>query len=199
MTLGTGAVGYVPPLISRHRCLCTSILAPFWEAEADSWYLLYRLNLTVATRIHILEPQWNPSVEKQAIGRVLRLGQDKQVTIIRYIMNGTVEKVTRRENLITNWITNSAVVHRVSTTEKGPARDGRLGAARRWRWGAAEAEATLSSYPTDFGFSVEACLAYTLDRNFDRLCWGTDLYAALFREIYRGVGNIQFRAGGENF
>jgi hypothetical protein len=36
MTLGTGAVGYVPPLISRHRCLCTSILAPFWEAEADS-------------------------------------------------------------------------------------------------------------------------------------------------------------------
>jgi SWI/SNF-related matrix-associated actin-dependent regulator of chromatin subfamily A3 len=59
--------------------------------------MLYRLNLTVATRVHIQEPQWNPSVEKQAIGRVLRLGQNNQITIIRYIMNGTVEEVTRRE------------------------------------------------------------------------------------------------------
>lgn len=50
------------------------------------------LNLTIANRIHILEPQWNPSIEKQAIGRILRLGQEKQITIIRYIMNGTVEE-----------------------------------------------------------------------------------------------------------
>ncbi|KAE9373912.1 hypothetical protein N431DRAFT_466160 [Stipitochalara longipes BDJ] len=35
-------------------------------------------NLSVASRVHILEPQWNPSVEDQAIGRVLRLGQDKK-------------------------------------------------------------------------------------------------------------------------
>ncbi|KAG9229783.1 hypothetical protein BJ875DRAFT_507726 [Amylocarpus encephaloides] len=28
-----------------------------------------------------------------AIGRILRLGQEKQVTIIHYIMNGTVEKL----------------------------------------------------------------------------------------------------------
>ncbi|KAJ6104356.1 helicase [Penicillium sp. IBT 18751x] len=32
------------------------------------------LNLTSATRVHILEPQWNPMVEQQAIGRALRLG-----------------------------------------------------------------------------------------------------------------------------
>lgn len=36
------------------------------------------LNETQAANyIHILEPQWNPSVESQAIGRVVRLGQPK--------------------------------------------------------------------------------------------------------------------------
>ncbi|PSN69483.1 hypothetical protein BS50DRAFT_550345 [Corynespora cassiicola Philippines] len=50
------------------------------------------LNLTVASRIHILEPQWNPSIEKQAIGRAMRLGQDKKVTVLRYITQETVEQ-----------------------------------------------------------------------------------------------------------
>jgi len=35
------------------------------------------INLTIANRIYILEPQWNPSTEKQVIGRALRLGQRK--------------------------------------------------------------------------------------------------------------------------
>lgn len=49
-------------------------------------------SLSVASRLHILEPQWNPSVESQAVGRVLRLGQKRTVTIIRYIVNNTVEQ-----------------------------------------------------------------------------------------------------------
>ncbi|KAF2467496.1 uncharacterized protein BDR25DRAFT_374811 [Lindgomyces ingoldianus] len=51
------------------------------------------LNLTVANRVHILEPQWNPFIEKQAIGRVMRLGQKKEVTIVRYVVENTVEQV----------------------------------------------------------------------------------------------------------
>ena len=51
-------------------------------------------NLSVASRVYILEPQWNPSVEDQAIGRVLRLGQDKQVCIIRYVTSGTIEEAS---------------------------------------------------------------------------------------------------------
>ncbi|KAI9147996.1 DNA repair protein RAD5B [Paramyrothecium foliicola] len=50
-------------------------------------------NLSVASQIHLLEPQWNPSVERQAIGRVLRLGQEKEVKILRYIMSGSIEEV----------------------------------------------------------------------------------------------------------
>ena len=52
-----------------------------------------RLNLAVASRIYLLEPQWNPSIESQAIGRALRLGQTDQVVIIRYVMMGSVEEV----------------------------------------------------------------------------------------------------------
>ena len=52
-----------------------------------------RLNLTTASRVHLLEPQWNPMVEIQAIGRVARLGQSKRVTIYGYIMSNTIEEV----------------------------------------------------------------------------------------------------------
>lgn len=47
----------------------------------------------MASRIHILEPQWNPYAEEQAIGRAFRLGQEKEVCVIRYIMKNTIEEV----------------------------------------------------------------------------------------------------------
>ncbi|QDS73384.1 hypothetical protein FKW77_007440 [Venturia effusa] len=49
------------------------------------------LNLAVATRIYILEPQWNPFIEMQAMARAQRLNQTKPVTAIRYIMEDTIE------------------------------------------------------------------------------------------------------------
>lgn len=51
------------------------------------------LNLTVASVVHIVEPQWNPSVEEQAVARALRMGQTKEVKIFRYVMKSTVEEV----------------------------------------------------------------------------------------------------------
>ncbi|KAI1458191.1 SNF2 family N-terminal domain-containing protein [Annulohypoxylon moriforme] len=48
--------------------------------------------LSIASQLHLLEPQWNPSVESQAIGRVIRLDQKKQVTIIRYVTTSTIEE-----------------------------------------------------------------------------------------------------------
>ncbi|KAI1205005.1 SNF2 family N-terminal domain-containing protein [Annulohypoxylon truncatum] len=50
------------------------------------------LNLAIASHIYLLEPQWNPSIESQAIGRALRLGQTAEVVITRYIMIGTIEE-----------------------------------------------------------------------------------------------------------
>ncbi|KAK6839362.1 hypothetical protein PG987_005228 [Apiospora arundinis] len=51
------------------------------------------LTLTVADQVHIVEPQWNPSVEEQAIGRALRIGQQRNVTVYKYIAKRTVEEV----------------------------------------------------------------------------------------------------------
>lgn len=43
--------------------------------------------------VHIVEPQWNPTIEDQAIARVVRMGQTRPVTVYRYIMNESVEQV----------------------------------------------------------------------------------------------------------
>ena len=40
-----------------------------------------------------MEPQWNPMVEDQALDRVHRIGQTKEVTTIRYIVRNTIEEV----------------------------------------------------------------------------------------------------------
>jgi SNF2 family DNA or RNA helicase len=53
-----------------------------------------RLDLTAASRVHLLEPQWNPSLEDQALARVHRLGQTRPVTTIRYVMENSFEEVT---------------------------------------------------------------------------------------------------------
>lgn len=53
------------------------------------------LDLTIANRVYLVEPQWNPSVEKQAIGRTLRIGQKKRVTVTRYVTEDSVEELIR--------------------------------------------------------------------------------------------------------
>ncbi|KAJ4379321.1 hypothetical protein N0V86_005366, partial [Didymella sp. IMI 355093] len=50
------------------------------------------LNLAVANRVFIVEPQWNPSVENQAIARALRLGQRCAVLVTRYVVESSVEQ-----------------------------------------------------------------------------------------------------------
>jgi len=50
------------------------------------------LNLKVASRIYLLEPQWNPFLELQAMARAQRIGQTKKVVVTRYIMQGSIEE-----------------------------------------------------------------------------------------------------------
>ncbi|KAI1173551.1 SNF2 family N-terminal domain-containing protein [Nemania sp. FL0916] len=49
------------------------------------------LNLYAATRVILLDPFWNPSVEDQAIKRAHRLGQDRPVVAYRILVKDTVE------------------------------------------------------------------------------------------------------------
>ena len=93
MTVGTGAVGYdfsCPINSSRTRAFHGFT---FGNNPADL-LTLTSLNLTVASQVHIIEPQWNPSVEEQAVARAVRMGQKREVTIYRYILQNTVEQVS---------------------------------------------------------------------------------------------------------
>jgi Helicase conserved C-terminal domain len=49
------------------------------------------INLTQANHVFIMEPSFNPALEAQAIGRVHRLGQKRNVDIVRMIMADSVE------------------------------------------------------------------------------------------------------------
>lgn len=50
------------------------------------------LNLTAASKVFMMEPQYNPAAEAQAVERVHRLGQVRDVEIVRYIMRGSIEE-----------------------------------------------------------------------------------------------------------
>ncbi|MDF2517830.1 MAG: hypothetical protein K0R59_3126 [Sphingobacterium sp.] len=49
------------------------------------------LNLTAADVVYLVDPWWNPAVEQQAIDRIYRIGQRKDVTAVRLISPNTVE------------------------------------------------------------------------------------------------------------
>ncbi|RYP91270.1 hypothetical protein DL770_002588 [Monosporascus sp. CRB-9-2] len=63
---------------------CTIFLATIGSAGEG-------VNLTAATHVHLIEPHWNPMVEAQAVDRVHRIGQTRQVTVTRYIVSGSIE------------------------------------------------------------------------------------------------------------
>ena len=50
------------------------------------------ITLHAADYVFLLDPWWNPAVENQAIDRVHRIGQQKQVFVYRMITQGTVEE-----------------------------------------------------------------------------------------------------------
>ncbi len=54
------------------------------------------LNLTAADTVIVYDPWWNPAVERQAMDRAHRIGQDKPVFVHRLIAESTVEAAIQR-------------------------------------------------------------------------------------------------------
>lgn len=50
------------------------------------------LNLTCAKRVFMMDPWWSFAVEAQAIDRVHRMGQDSEVKVTRFVVNGSIEE-----------------------------------------------------------------------------------------------------------
>ena len=85
ISLRCGSNGYV----KRSQFYCPQLLC-----STDNT----RLNLTAANHVFLMEPQWNPMVEDQALDRVHRIGQTKEVTTVRYIVKNTLEEVRSPKN-----------------------------------------------------------------------------------------------------
>ncbi len=50
------------------------------------------LNLTAADYVFLLDPWWNPAVERQAMDRTHRIGQDKPVIVYKFITKDSIEE-----------------------------------------------------------------------------------------------------------
>ena len=52
----------------------------------------FGLNLTAASYIFLMDPWWNPAVERQAVDRAHRIGQENKLTVYRPLMKNSVEE-----------------------------------------------------------------------------------------------------------
>ncbi|KAK5160914.1 DNA repair protein rad5 [Oleoguttula sp. CCFEE 6159] len=50
------------------------------------------LNLTCANRVFMMDPWWSFAVEAQAIDRVHRMGQEKEVVVVRFVVEESIEE-----------------------------------------------------------------------------------------------------------
>jgi len=49
------------------------------------------LNLTSANRVVMVDPDWNPATDAQAVDRAFRIGQQREVRVYRLVMSGLIE------------------------------------------------------------------------------------------------------------
>lgn len=54
------------------------------------------INLTAANYVILLDPWWNPAIENQAMDRAHRLGQQRNVSVIRLVSGQTIEEKIMR-------------------------------------------------------------------------------------------------------
>jgi SNF2 family DNA or RNA helicase len=57
------------------------------------------LTLTGADRAIVYDPSWNPAEDSQAVDRCYRIGQNKEVSVFRFITAGTVEEKVRANEI----------------------------------------------------------------------------------------------------
>ncbi|WBW74617.1 ATP-dependent chromatin remodeller/ubiquitin-protein ligase E3 Rad8 [Schizosaccharomyces osmophilus] len=79
------------------------------------------LNLTCANHVLMMDPWWSWSVESQAIDRVYRLGQEKQVVVTRFIVRDSVEermlKVQERKKFLAGTLGMSKEEQQIQSLE----------------------------------------------------------------------------------
>ncbi len=99
----------------------------FQGGEGDLFLLSLKaggsgLNLTAADYVIHLDPWWNPAVEDQASDRAHRIGQERPVTIYRFVMQNTIEEKIislheNKRNLANELLSGQGVSGKLSNTD----------------------------------------------------------------------------------
>nr|GME12672.1 SNF2 domain-containing protein CLASSY 1-like [Ipomoea batatas] len=64
------------------------------------------ISLTAASRVILLDSEWNPSKSKQAIARAFRPGQDKVVYVYQLLATGTLEEEKYKRTTWKEWVSS---------------------------------------------------------------------------------------------
>ncbi|KAL6503774.1 SNF2 domain-containing protein [Orobanche gracilis] len=64
------------------------------------------ISLTAASRVILLDSEWNPSKSKQAIARAFRPGQDKVVYVYQLLAGGTLEEEKHGRTTWKEWVSD---------------------------------------------------------------------------------------------
>lgn len=87
------------------------VMDKFEERGGASKVLLASINacaegitLTAASRVVLLDSEWNPSKQKQAIARAFRPGQEKVVYVYQLLVNGTLEEDKHGRTTWKEWV-----------------------------------------------------------------------------------------------
>ncbi|PYH80229.1 hypothetical protein BO82DRAFT_433433 [Aspergillus uvarum CBS 121591] len=108
---------------------CTVMLASIGSAGEG-------IDLTAASSVHIMEPHWNPMLEAQAVDRVHRIGQSREVIVTRYLTVNSIEDYVR-------WVQEDKIAIIQQSLASVPKSQAEL-EYRRWK----KLQALLSNLPT---------------------------------------------------
>lgn len=75
------------------------------------------LNLAFANNVMICDPWWNPSHQDQAVGRVHRMGQTKEVNVYRFIMKDSIEEKIEKMHEGKRRLANQVTMQKGSLSE----------------------------------------------------------------------------------
>ncbi|MCJ1256463.1 hypothetical protein MMC24_004284 [Lignoscripta atroalba] len=80
------------------------------------------LNLTSGSRVYVMEPQFNPAAEAQAVDRVHRLGQKREVITTRFIMQDSFEEkmldLQRKKQNLADLSMNRGKLHKAEAAKR---------------------------------------------------------------------------------
>lgn len=84
--------------------------------------------LTGAHIVYLCDPWWNPHVEEQAVDRVHRIGQTREVEVYRVISVNTIEQLivdtqTQKRNIASRVLTGRAADSHAATVTADDLRD----------------------------------------------------------------------------